>query len=399
MNNILEGEINLETLRLKKGRGNRVFNGHLWIYRGELEEVHPALKPSAVLIENHNRRFVGIGDYSPSSQIAIRILTRKREVIGRKFFSERIKMAFELRRRLFPDEDAYRLVHSEGDLLPGLIVDRYGDYLSIQILTGAMETRKELIFDILEEIIDPEGIVEKSDAPARKLEGLEQFVRLARGKVPQSITISENGLRFEVDLYGGEKSGFYFDQKLNRTALSRYSDGCRVLDVFCYTGAFALNALKYGADYVVGVDSSEKAVKLAKKNGELNNFKGRFEFVKANAFEYLRSISRKPQKFDLIVLDPPPFAKSRNVLTRALKGYREINLQAIKALSPGGVLVSCSCSHHVSPQVFLKTILDASRDAGRRLVLLERRGQSPDHPVLLGVPETEYLKCFILKCI
>lgn len=388
----------METLKLKKGKGNRIFNGHLWIYRSELEGAHPAIKPTTVIVENHNGRFLGIGDYSPSSQIAVRLLTRKKEVIGRKFFRERIKTALELRKKLFPGEDSYRLIHSEGDLLPGLIVDKYGDYLSVQILTGAMEARKELIFDVLEEILKPEGIVEKNDVATRKLEGLEQFVRVARGRVPESITISENDLRFEVDLLKGEKSGFYFDQKLNRIAISRYSDGCRVLDVFCYSGAFALNALKYNASYAVGIDSSEKAIELAKKNSELNGFSGRCEFIKANAFNYLRSISRKQQKFDLIILDPPPFAKSRNVLDRALRGYREINLQALKALNPGGVLVTCSCSHHVSPQIFLKTIMEASKDAGKRMVLLERRGQSSDHPVLLGVPETEYLKCFILKC-
>ena len=270
-------------------------------------------------VENHNGRFLGIGDYSPSSQIAVRLLTRKKEVIGRKFFRERVKTALELRKKLFPGEDSYRLIHSEGDLLPGLIVDKYGDYLSVQILTGAMEARKELIFDVLEEILKPEGIVEKNDVATRKLEGLEQFVRVARGRVPESITISENDLRFEVDLLKGEKSGFYFDQRLNRIAISRYSGRCRVLDMFCYSGAFALNALKYNASYAVGIDSSEKAIELAKKNSELNSFANRCEFIKANAFNYLRSISRKQQKFDLIILDPPPFAKSRNVLNRALR--------------------------------------------------------------------------------
>lgn len=389
----------MERLRLAPGRERRVLAGHLWLYRGELAADYSGVSAGPVIVEDAKGRFLGIGDYSPASQIAVRLLTKEDEPINTGFFRRRLEAAGLLRRERMAGETSYRLVYGEGDLLPGLVVDKFGDYLVAQVLTAAMETRREMIFDLLEEVFAPAGIIERSDVSTRSLEDLELRAGLVRGEAPEYTVITENGLRFRANLLSGEKTGYFLDQKLNRAALKRYAAGRRVLDVFCHTGGFAVHAAAYGAKEVLGVDISSEAVKLAAENIALNGYKEIGRFVIENAFDFLRaSVARKDQ-YDLVILDPPAFTKSKKTIRNACRGYKEINLRGFKLLPPGGILVTCSCSYHMSPADFLSVVREAAGDAGRTVRLLEVRSQAPDHPVLLGVPETEYLKCLILEVL
>lgn len=299
-----------------------------------------------------------------------------------------------------PEATAFRLVYSEGDLLPGLIVDRYEDVLVAQFLTLGMDVRRDMIVQALREVEAPAAIYERSDVPSRRYEGLEERTGLLWGKLPpQPMVMRENGLSFEIDVTTGQKTGYFLDQKENRRSLAPLVSGARVLDVFCHNGTFALHALRYGAQEVVGVDSSAQAVELARRNAELNGFAEAARFVEANAFDFLRELDRTGERFDAVVLDPPAFAKSKAHFESARRGYKEINLRGIKVVEPGGFLVTCSCSHHMPEDEFYRLILEAAADARRALRLVERRGQAKDHPVLAGVPETAYLKCFVFQVL
>jgi 23S rRNA (cytosine1962-C5)-methyltransferase len=390
-------------VRLKKGKEKRILLGHPWVYCTDIEVLRgPADPGDIVLLENHRGKPLALGYYNPNSVIAVRVLTQNpKERIGRDFFLHRIRQALELRLKLFREAttNAFRVVFAEADLLPGLIVDRFASLLVVQFLTLGMERRKGDIVEALEVLLHPGGIYERSDVEVRKKEGLEECAGwILPGGSPEVI-IKENGLAFFVDVARGQKTGYFLDQRENRLSLRRYVQGARILDCFSYTGGFAIHAAAFGAREVLGLDISESAVALARENARLNRLEDRVRFEVADVFEALRELLRKGERFDLVILDPPAFVKGKEALEGVLRGYKDINLLAMKLLVPSGILVTCSCSYHLSEELFLEVLQKASQDAGRRLQILERRGQAQDHPVLVGYPESWYLKCFILRVL
>ena len=338
-------------------------------------------------------RFIGRGYINPRTLIAARLLTREKEEIDQEFFKKRIAAARALRARL-GFGDSFRAVFSEGDGLPGLIVDKYAGTLVVQSLTAGIDNVLSNILAALQEVYSPQTIVLRNDTATRELEGLAQEKRVALGAVSGTVAFEESGIQYHVDVLEGQKTGFFFDQRENRQALRDYVKDRRVLDCFCYVGAWALTAARYGASEVLGLDSSEKAVSLAAENAALNGLSARFK--KADVFEELRSLEKQRERFGCIILDPPAFVKSRAKVREALKGYKEINLRAMKLLEPGGTLVTCSCSHHIDVELFREMLIDAAHSAGRQTRLLEMRSQARDHPALLAARETQYLKCAIL---
>jgi len=390
-------------VRLKKGKEKRILLGHPWVYCTDIEVLRgPADPGDIVLLENHRGKPLALGYYNPNSVIAVRVLTQNpKERIDRDFFLHRIRQALELRLKLFREEttNAFRVVFAEADLLPGLIVDRFASLLVVQFLTLGMERRKGDIVEALEALLHPGGIYERSDVEVRKKEGLEECAGWILPGMNPEVIIKENGLAFFVDVARGQKTGYFLDQRENRLSLRRYVQGARVLDCFSYTGGFAIHAAAFGAREVLGLDISESAVALARENACLNRLEDRVRFEVADVFEALRELLRKGERFDLVILDPPAFVKGKEALEGALRGYKDINLLAMKLLVPSGILVTCSCSYHLSEELFLEVLQKASQDAGRRLQILERRGQAQDHPVLVGYPESRYLKCFILRVL
>lgn len=384
---------------LKSGKDKRIKAGHLWVYQGEIGIIGIGVKSGEVVEVLDNRgRFLGIGYYNQASQIAVRLLTTYRENINEDFFRRRLEQALAFRKRvLSKDATCYRVVFGEADLLPGLIVDRFQEYLVVQFLTMGMEVNRELILKLLVELCKPRGIIERSDLSVRHLEELPERSGCVYGDCPGTVVIRDNGLRFRVNLLEGQKTGYFLDQSANRAVLKEYAAGRRTLDCFCHLGSFAVHAAAYGAKEVLGIDISEDAIELAEENAGLNGLGERCEFKVANAFDFLRDQAGKKELYDLIILDPPAFTKSKQTLDSAVRGYKEINLRAMKLLPPGGILVTCSCSHHLTPDLFWEVINAAAADNKRRLRLLERRTQNLDHPVLVGVPETEYLKCYIFE--
>lgn len=372
---------------------DRLRSGHPWIYRSDLVDASAAEAGVTVRLVDQRGRFHGMAHYSAASQIAVRLLTAEDRAIDGDFLRERLQRAAALRERIVSNSNAFRLVYSEGDDLPGLIVDRYGDWLVIQTLSQGMDCARPLIVDALAELFKPRGIVERNDSRVRELEALPQQSGLAWGEPPGSIEIEMNDVIFGVDLLGGQKTGAFLDQRENYAAASAYARGV-ALDCFTYAGGFALH-LARRCESVEAVDSSAAALESAKANATRNNA-ANLRVVEANAFDLLKSCDDLRRAFDIIVLDPPAFAKSRTQLDGALRGYKEINLRALKILRPGGVLVTCSCSHHISEGVFIETIAAAALDAHRSVKVLERRTQSRDHPIALTIPETHYLKCLIL---
>jgi len=385
---------------LKKGREGRLLRGHPWIYEGEIGGIEGSpLGGEVVDVCDHRGLFRARGYFNPRSQIRVRILCFEPEEIDEGFLRSRLQRAIERRQLLSLPSDAYRLVFSEADELPGLIVDRYGPYLIVQILTLGMEVRREAVVEQLVELLDPQGVYARNDLHVRELEGLSREQRLLWGEVPDRILIREGGLSFLVNVKEGQKTGFFLDQRNNRLALQGLCTNRRVLDCFCYSGAFSLQAIRFGASSVLGIDISPEAISLAQENAALNGLSDRCQFQVGNAFDQLRALERKGERFDLIILDPPAFTKSKDVLEPALRGYKEINLRALKLLDRGGILLTCSCSYHLSPQSFLGVVQEAAADAGKRVHLLEFRTQAPDHPILLSVPETCYLKCAMLRVL
>lgn len=390
-------------LRLKKGKEKRLLSGHPWVYRTEVDAVRgPAEPGDVVAVETHRGKFLGLGYYNPHSAIAVRMLSQDpKERIDALFFARRVEEALLFRLRLFKEEEtnAFRVVFGEADFLPGLIVDKFGPYLVVQVLTLGMEKRKREVLEALVSILRPLGVYERSDVEVRKKEGLELRSGYLWGSFDPRIIIRENGLSFVVDVAEGQKTGHFLDQRENRLALRRYVQEARVLDCFSYSGGFGIHALVFGAREVVAVDISERALALARDNARLNGVGGAITFLAADVFETLREFAKQKERFDLVILDPPAFVKERETLAGALRGYKDINLFAMKLLNPSGILITSSCSHHLSEEKFLATIEEAASDAGRRLQVLERRGQAQDHPVLLGYPESRYLKCFILRVL
>lgn len=344
-----------------------------------------------VELRRHDGKFLGLGFYHPHSLIAFRLLTCEDVEIGFEFFKQRILRAAQLRRRLYPRSDMYRLVHGESDHLPGLVIDRYGDYLSLQTYSYGMDKRLTLICDVLESIFHPKGIVERNESPLRALEELPERKGVLRGKVEPCL-LSEHGIEYEVNLLEGQKTGFYLDQRENRKAIRRYAKGGAVLDCFCNEGGFGLNAAAAEARDVLGVDISATAISRAEKNAARNGMGERIKFRCDEAFRTLKELVENKSRYDLVILDPPSFTKSKKNLPTARRGYKEINTNAIRLLNEGGVLATGSCSHHVTDEMFIEIVNDSAKAAGRNFQLLEWSGAAVDHPVLPAMPETKYLK-------
>lgn len=374
----------------------RIRRGHLWVYAGEWEKEPAGVDPPIVQVADSGRNVLGYAFYSPASQIRLRLFSRDAVPPTEDFIRARIGASIA-RRRIRPESaTACRLIFGEGDLLPGIIVDRYGDTLVLQTLTHATDAMKPLLVDILKEAVRPKGILQRNDARVRRLEGLEEIRSVLWGEVPEEIEIVEEGIRFSVDLMRGQKTGFFLDQGENRVAARKYASGT-ALDCFTNTGAFALHFAPR-CESVTGVDVSAESLELARRNCELNGFRN-VDFIERNVFDYLREMESGKRSFDLICLDPPAFARNRKALAGARSGYKEINLRALKLLKPEGTLITSSCSYHMSEGDFFDLICEAARDCHRYIQVLEKRGQATDHPVLAGMPETHYLKCFILRAL
>jgi len=373
-----------------------VRSGHLWIYRSDIRGVPTADSGSVVRVVDVRGRFLAWAHYGAESEIALRLLSRQAEDrIDRTFWKERLSHAIAWRQTIAGESESCRLVHAEGDGLPGLIVDRYRDALVLQTLTRGMESLKGMWVELLGEALSPRCIIERNDVRVRQLEGLALTRGLLTGELPANgQEITENGLRFEVDLLEGQKTGAFLDQRENRAAAERYAHG-RGLDCFTFYGSFALHIARR-CDKVTAIDLSAAALDRARRHAALNELP-HVQFVEANVFDQLRLYDDAGERFETIVLDPPAFARNRSAVAGALRGYKEINLRAMRLLSPGGILVTCSCSHHISEPLFLETLMEAAADAGRAFQILERRSQPRDHPALLTVPETNYLKCVILR--
>jgi 23S rRNA (cytosine1962-C5)-methyltransferase len=382
-------------VRVNRKAADRVLSGHPWIFRGDVIGHNGAQPGEAVKVIDFRNRLLGVAHFSAASQIALRMLSREAEPIGREFFMRRLSAAEEHRRRVVSDSEAYRLVHAEADQLPALIVDRYRDCLVMQTLNQGMDAGKPEIVSCLAEMFQPRAIVARNDAPARAKERLPLISEVLWGDVPEFVTVRMNGLAFEADLLRGQKTGVFLDQRENYVAAARYARGGKALDCFTSTGGFALHLAAKCAG-VEAVDSSASALDAARRNARANGI-GNVEFREADVFELLAGYASARREFSLVVLDPPAFTKSRQNVEAAMRGYKEINLKALRLLNSGGILATCSCSHHISEAELLQIVASASLDAGRTLRVLERRTQAQDHPILLTVPETHYLKCLILE--
>ncbi len=389
----------MNTVRVNKKGADRVRNGHLWIYRSDLVAAD-ATGGSVVSVTDERDNFIGQALYSDASQIVLRFLTQSNEEIDRAWWQRRIREGAARRRGIPADTNAYRLIYSDGDLLSSLIVDRYDDVLVMQTLSQGTDAVKSLLLEILIEEFNPRAVIERNDARVRDLEGLPLISATVHGNTPSELEILQHGLRFRVEPLGGQKTGSFLDQRENRLAAraaAATTNKRRALDCFTFNGAFALH-LASVCENVIGIDISGDAVAAARKNASLNDLNN-VEFREANVFDALRELEAGGERFDVIVLDPPAFAKNRASLKAAIRGYKEINLRALKLLHPGGVLVTCTCSYHVSEELFLEIVNQAALDAHRRVQVIEKRMQAADHPVLLGMPETYYLKCLIARVI
>jgi len=374
----------------------RIRCGHLWIYAGECEQEPENEDPPIVHVVDSARNILGYAFYSRRSQIRLRLFSRDPQPPTKDLLRARVRNAVARRRALFGSSAACRLIFGEGDLLPGIIVDRYGDCLVLQTLSRSAEALKSILVDFLVEETRPKGILERNDVKVRRLEGLEEIRGVLWGTVPDEVEILEDGIRFVVDLQHGQKTGFFLDQSQNRIAARRYASG-RALDCFANTGAFALHFARC-CESVVAVDVSVDSIAMGKRNCALNGF-GNVDFIEANAFDFLRELESRGQRFDIINLDPPAFAKNRKALAGARSGYKEINLRALKLLKPEGILITSSCSYHMLEADFYDLLCEAARDAHRYVQVIERRSQAGDHPILAGMPETHYLKCFFLRAL
>jgi 23S rRNA (cytosine1962-C5)-methyltransferase len=384
----------MKTVHLKPKEDRRILRGHPWVFSNELREVPRDCSPGDLVdVLDASGDFVGRGYINPRTLIAVRILSRRREKIDGEFFRRKIAAAHALRTGL-GFGDSFRAVFSEGDGLPGLIVDKYADTLVIQSSTAGIDRMIDIIIPVLKDEYSPRAVVLKNDAISRGIEGLVLEKRVVLGDIAGPVTFEEAGVFYCADVLEGQKTGFFFDQRENRQAMKDYVRGRRTLDCFCYIGAWSLNAARFGASEVIGLDASEKAIGLAVENAARNGLPAQFRA--ADVFDELRSMEKGSERFGCVILDPPAFVKSRSKVREALKGYKEINLRAMRLLERGGVLITCSCSHHVDQELFREMLIDAAYSAGRQAQVLEMRSQSRDHPVLLAARETQYLKCAIL---
>jgi 23S rRNA (cytosine1962-C5)-methyltransferase len=373
----------------------RLRSGHLWVYRSDIRSAQ-AEPGSVVRVTDERGRFHGRAFYSDKSQIAVRLLTRADVPIDRAFFAQRLRQAAAYRKIVVENTEAYRLVYGEADQIPSLIVDRYGDYLVIQTLSQASDRLKNTFVEILAELFAPKGILERNDPKVRLLEGLEQRVGTLHGEVPAEIVAKENGIAFAYDLAKGQKTGSFLDQRENHQAARRYASG-EVLDCFSYQGGFALTIAEK-CKHVEVIDMAPAAVESGRRNQQLNSISN-VHFREGNTFDILKEYDEADRQFQMVILDPPAFAKNRDSAEAAQRGYKEINLRALKILKPGGFLLTCSCSYHIQEALFLQIIAEAANDARRNVVAVERRTQAQDHPILLTMPETHYLKCMIFKVL
>jgi 23S rRNA (cytosine1962-C5)-methyltransferase len=416
------------TAILKPGKDARIASGYLWIFKGDIARIDGHPDDGAIVdVRTLRGKWLGRGFINSKSALTIRLLTTQPEPVDDAFWRRRLGDALAYRERFVRGPTAFRLVYSEGDFLPGLIVDRYGDVLVLQTPALGMDVRKEMLADLLVDLAAPAGIYERNDVSSRRLEGLDSRTGWLRGEASTTIEIDEpvgnsvrpqpfdtvrpepfdtvrpervegrKSVRFLVDIAHGHKTGFYLDQRENRMAIAPYVQGADVLDVFCYTGAFAVHAALAGARRVTAIDSSADAVERAKNAAILNHVEDRCEVMEANAFDTLRALVADKAAYDAVILDPPPFAPTKGSVERAAAGYKEINLRALRLLRPGGVLVTCSCSYHVGEALLLHIVAAAAADAHRRVRLVEARGHAPDHPVHPAMPETRYLTCLILE--
>jgi len=385
---------------LRKKIGDRVVNGHPWIFSNELGDSEGACEPGDIVeVYSYNGSFVGKGYINPASQIRIRLLTRdKNDEINDEFFYNRILRAWEYRRQIGYVENC-RLIFGEADELPALIIDKFNDYLVIQTLALGIDKWKQAIVNALNKIFAPKGIYERNDVPVRELEGLAQQKGFLSAPFETNIILNENGLKFHVDIENGQKTGYFLDQQDNRKAIRHIVKDANVLEAFCYTGTFSLHAAHYGAKSVIGLDISEHAVSTARRNAVLNGYEDLCKFEAVNAFDVLKQWGKEGKKYDVVMLDPPAFTKSRENIQKAITGYKEINLRGMKLTKPGGFLVTASCTNLVDPELFLKTIDMAAKDARRKLRQVTWQTQASDHPILWHVPNTQYLKFLIVQVL
>ena len=383
-------------VRLREGEDERLRSGHLWIYSNEIAETGGDFSDGdLVWVKDAAGRSIGTGFINRTSKISVRLLTRgSTEPFGEATFTDRLTSAIARRSHLACD--AVRLVNAEGDLLPGLIVDKYGGVVVVQMQVLGWETRRDFVVAAINATLRPAAIVIKNDSISRGAEGLDRYTVVASGEVNGNIVISENGLDLEVDVLSGQKTGFYIDQRENRKLVLPFAAGRRVLDCFCYTGAWSAMAAKAGGREVFGMDSSEAAVSLAERNAERNAVADLTRFRVADVFDELPRLAASKEKFDVVILDPPSLAKTKKALSGAERGYVHLNKLALGLLNPGGFLVTCSCSHHVSRDGLREMLQVAASLARKQVTVLRTGGQPEDHPSLLGLPETDYLKCFLL---
>jgi 23S rRNA (cytosine1962-C5)-methyltransferase len=375
----------------------RIYFGHPWIYNNEVDRIAGPVAPGDIVeVYYFDGQLAGRGYINPESQIIIRLLTRKREEINTAFFHQKIQEAWDYRKHLGYTENC-RLVFGEADGLPALIIDKFNDYFVIQTLSFGIEVWKQSIVDALNKIFTPKGIYERNDVPVRELEGLTQKKGFLTDPFPTEIIINENELQFYVNIENGQKTGYFLDQQDNRRAIQNIVKGADVLGAFTYTGTFEIHAAHYGAKSVLGIDISESAVEQANKNAALNKLDHIVKFEAMNAFDVLKNWGKQGRKYDVVMLDPPAFTKSRNNIDKAVTGYKEINLRGMQLLRNGGFLVSSSCTNLVSPELFLETIEMAAHDAKKRIRQVTYQSQSSDHPIIWGMENTHYLKFLIVE--
>jgi 23S rRNA (cytosine1962-C5)-methyltransferase len=382
------------TITVNKRGAERVHARHLWIYRSDVVDARQANPAEIVRVTDTKGKFLGQALYSSTSQIALRFLSFDEREINKDFWLSRLQACEQLRQQIVKNANAYRLIYGESDLLPSLIVDRFDDCLVMQTLSQGMDALKQMWVELLVERYNPRAIIERNEAKVRDMESLPRQAGILYGADPGEIIIEEGNVKFAVNLLEGQKTGAFLDQRENRIAAENYARG-RALDCFTFQGGFALHLAKF-AEQVTAVDVSQAAILQAERNRELNGA-ANVEFVEANVFDLLSQLEKAGERFDCINLDPPAFAKNRSAVEGAMRGYKEINLRAMKMLKAGGTLITSTCSHHLGEHAFLNVIADAAADAGRSVQILEKRTQSRDHPVLISMPETYYLKCLILR--
>lgn len=394
----------LPTVLLRPGEADRALAGHPWIYNGSVLRAPADIEEGAIVqVKDHRQRLIGVGFWNSKSKIRVRLLSRERIDIGPDFFRQRIAEAHAFRRKHLLEASSFRLINSESDFLSGLIVDKYEDVLVLQLSALGMDQRKDQIVKVLRELFSPRAIIERSDMASRKFEGLAEANGIITGEITEAVPVKLNGLTFQTDLATGHKTGMYLDQQLNYQLVAEKAPGAHVLDCFSFVGGFALHAAAAGAAHVHAIDQSEQAIAQAQRNALSNGLSESCTFETANVFDWLKAhTTTRPHeklipRYDLIILDPPSFTRNRASVPDALRGYKEIHIRALKLLRPGGTLATFCCSHHVNAQLFQDVILAAAYDAHKILRRIATYTQSPDHPVIPSIPETEYLKGFAFQ--